>query len=265
MIRKIAVVTLALLCSTAAFAIVKDDSVGSTLVFPIVGSVEGANDTRFRSEITLVNFKDTTQELLVEFLERGATVPFAEHRIEIEGRKFRFWNDFVASEIAREGKLGALRVRAVNAGTTVTDTSARINGFSRIWTEQPNGPGTSSMSLPAVAVDDLSASVEAAYIVGARQNTQYRTNVGIVNLVNADRVFTVEIAPSAVGVTAPPMTITVPANSMMQVPLPEGSFEGLMLKITPAAAGAWSAYSASVDNQSGDGWIARAQYSTDIP
>ena len=65
MIRKIAVLAVVLLCSTAAFAIVKDDGVGSTLIFPIVGSVEGANDTHFRSEITLVNFKDSTQELLV--------------------------------------------------------------------------------------------------------------------------------------------------------------------------------------------------------
>lgn len=245
--------------------VVMNDGVGESILFPVAGSLEGANGTFFRSEVTLANFKDQTQEVLVEFLEQGATVPSAAVRLELEAGRFYFWENFVGTLLGRSGKLGSLSIRAVNTGSTVTDTTAQLNGFSRIWTQQPNGPGTSSMSLAAIDESDLGTiNVAPAYIIGARQDVQYRTNVGIVNLASSDRVFTIE--PKATfGGNPAAFTVTVPARSMQQVPLPEGTFGGVAIKITPATGGAWSAYTASVDNQSGDGWISKAQYSVRQP
>lgn len=245
--------------------IVMSDGVGDTMIFPVAGSVQGVNGTHFRTEVTLANFEEEEQEVLVEWLEQGATVPFAAVRLTLEAGRYRYWEDFVATELGRSGKLGALRVRAVNTGTTVTDTNARINGFSRIWTQQPNGPGTSSMALAPIDETDLGTiNTATAFVLGLRQDVQYRTNVGIVNLATVDRIFTVEPRVTFGGNPAA-FTVTVPARSMQQVNLPEGNFGGVALRITPSAAGAWSAYGASVDNQSGDGWISKAQYSVRQP
>lgn len=276
MIKKLGALSLAIVLGATALSagsnrldpvgnIVISDGAGDTIIFPVAGSVQGANGTFFRSEVTLANYKDQEQEVLVEWLEQGATVPFAPVRLTLEAGRYRYWEDFVATEVARSGKLGALRIRAVNTGTTVTDTTARLNGFSRIWTQQPNGPGTSSMSLPAIDETDLGTiNTATAFVIGLRQDAQYRTNVGIVNLSTVDRTFTVEPRVTFGGNPAA-FTVTVPARAMQQINLPEGNFGGVALRITPSAAGAWSAYGASVDNQSGDGWISKAEYSVRQP
>ena len=276
MTRKLAALgTVLLMFAASAFAdsqgrlapqpnIIFEQGVGDTFVFPVAGNVEGVNRTHFRSEVTLANYKGQDQEVLVEFLEQGATVPYEAQRILLEAGRFYFWEDFVGTMIVRPGKLGAIIVRAVIAGTTVTDNSAQINGFSRIWTWQPDGPGTSSMALEAIREDNLGSTgtgTAPASILGLRQDTQYRANVGVVNLAANDRVFTVRIVGSRL---ADPITLTVPvpARSMQQVALPEGNFGALSLTITPSSTGAWTAYGASVDNQSGDGWVSNAIYPT---
>jgi hypothetical protein len=238
--------------------VVFEDGVGTSFLIPVAGSVEGANGTYFRSEVTLVNFKNGLQEVLVEFMPQGSSTPIV-HRLDLEPRKFKFWHDFVGTELGYPGVLGALRFRAVIAGTTNIDTTALLNGFSRIWTQIPGSAGTSSMSLPAIVDADL-AGLEAAYVIGLRQDAQYRTNTGIVNLEGFDRTFLVEPLTSAQ--PAASFTVTVPARSMRQVPIPPGDFGGVVLRITPTSEGSWSAYGASVDNVSGDGWVSKAQYST---
>ncbi|HUP49662.1 MAG TPA: hypothetical protein VNA04_12825 [Thermoanaerobaculia bacterium] len=246
----------------AAPNVITQHGVGEAFLFPVAGSVEGVNGTHFRSEVSLVNFKHEPQELLVEFLPQNATQPTT-IRLTIDARRFEFWNDFVATMMSRPGTLGALTFRAVMPGTTVTDTTAQLNAFSRIWTPQPGTNGTSSMSMSAIDATGLSAiGNEAAYVIGHRQDAQYRVNVGIVNLASVDRVFLVEPTNSFPTNPAPSFSVTVPARSMQQVAMPEGFFAALVFRITPATAGAWTAYAATVDNFSGDGWISKAQYST---
>lgn len=272
MFKHFAVITAVALVAGAAVAdtplprlepnVVFSEGVGGSFLFPVAGSVEGANGAHFRSEVTLVNFKNEPQEVIVEFLPQGAAAPTV-HRVEIEGRRFRFWEDFVATEIGRPGILGALTFRAVVTGTTISDASARLDAFSRIWTQIPGTNGTTSMSLPAIDAAGLTApNLESAFIIGLRQDAQYRTNVGIVNLENFDRTFTVEATNTFPSRPVPAFSVTVRARSMRQVSLPEGHFGGLVFRITPTSAGAWSAYAASVDNFSGDGWVSQAQYST---
>ena len=247
--------------------VVFEDGVGASFLFPVAGSVDGVNGARFRTEVTIVNFKDDTQEVLVEFLPRGGSAPSV-HRIILDGRKFRFWDDFVATELGRPGLLGALTFRAVFTGTTVSDDTARLNAFARIWTQIPDSNGTSSISLPAVFDADLGLpgdALESAFIIGLRQDAQYRTNIGIVNLENFDRTFRVEPSNSVPSNPAPSFNVLVRARSMDQVAMPAGYFGGVTFKVTPLEAGRWSAYAASVDNYSGDGWVSRAQYSTPRP
>ena len=54
-------------------------------------------------------------------------------------------------------------------------------------------------------------------------------------------------------------SVTVDPVSMKQVPLPAGTYGDLIVSISTTATGFWwSAYGASVDNISGDGWVSHA-------
>ena len=231
---------------------------GDSFVFPAAGSVEGVNGTHFRSDVTLVNFAPEPQEVIVEFLD-GTPTP-ATVRMTLEASSFRIFDDFVTGVMNRPGILGVLRFRAVETGTDTTDTSARVSGYSRIWTPAPGTNGTTSISLPAVAGSGMTSNAS-AYIIGLRQTNLYRTNIGIVNLENVDRVF--EVAPTSTSGTDPDVfTVTVPANSLRQVNLQPGEWEGVVVRVTPTTAGAWTAYGASVDNVTGDGWVSLAEHGT---
>ena len=238
--------------------IVFHQGAGDSFVFPVAGSVEGVNGTHFRSDVTLVNFSPEPQEVIVEFLD-GTPTP-ATVRMTLDASSFRIFDDFVTGVMNRPGILGVLRFRAVETGTDTTDTAARVNGYSRIWTPAPGTNGTTSISLPAVSGSGLTSNAS-AYIIGLRQTNQYRTNIGIVNLENVDRVF--EVVPTSTsGADPDAFTVTVPANSLRQINLQAGEWEGVVVRITPTTAGSWTAYGASVDNVTGDGWVSLAEHST---
>ncbi len=137
-----------------------------------------------------------------------------------------------------------------------SDLNARLLGFSRIWSNQPNANGTVSLQFPAVSPQD-SLSTAHGYALGLRHDGQYRTNVGIVNLDTVARTWTVRI----VGLNQTgQFNVTVQPFSMMQVPLPAGNYGDLFLDLQ-ATSGSnfyWSGYGASVDNITGDGWVSRA-------
>jgi hypothetical protein len=89
-----------------------------------------------------------------------------------------------------------------------------------------------------------------------RHDTAYRANVGIVNLDESPKTFTVAIIGTA-GNTQ--FQVTVDGISMKQVPVPAGNYGNVLVAVTPTANGFWwSAYAASVDNITGDGWVSHS-------
>src|SRR5207237_3700283 len=122
--------------------------------------------------------------------------------------------DFVARVLGKSG-LGSILVVAVDAAGNV-DTSASIDGFSRIWTNQPGSAGTVSQDFPPVETQD---SLSTSYGYGLRQDEQYRTNVGLVNLYSTPQTFTIAVVGLR-GSTS--FTQSVQPYSMEQVGLPAG-------------------------------------------
>jgi hypothetical protein len=102
-------------------------------------------------------------------------------------------------------------------------------------------------------IDSVGAAT--AYALGNRHDSQFRTNVGIVNLDTASHTWTVGVNGLLGSKT---FAVTVPAVSMQQVPLPAGTYGNLVLSFQASVSGYWSAYGASVDNTSGDSWSSHA-------
>jgi hypothetical protein len=109
-----------------------------------------------------------------------------------------------------------------------------------------------SLSFPGVSFYDSFGSA-LGYGLGLRHDSMYRTNIGIVNLDSVSHTWTVTINGSHASGS---FTVTVLPTSMKQVPLPSGNYGDLLVHVQTSASGFWwSAYGASVDNITGDGWI----------
>jgi hypothetical protein len=225
------------------------------LLIPVAGNAPGGNGTFFRTDVTFSNNRSVSQSIGIGWLAQG--VDNRSSGIDyftIPANTFIAVDDFVGGTLHKTG-LGAIVVIAVNASGS-PDTAAQINAFSRIWTNQPGSAGTVSQTMPSVSLTDSIGSL-VADLPGLKQSSQFRSNLGIVNLDTASHTWTARSA--ATGATT---TLTVLPYSMVQVPIVAGSASSsgnVSLTLKSDGFGFWwSAYGTSVDNLTGDGWVSRA-------
>jgi hypothetical protein len=237
--------------------VIEYETADTAFLIPAAASAAGSNGTFFKSDLTLGNFNNTTQNIGVGWLVTGkdntnAPLTF----FTIPANSIVTLNDFVGTTLKTSG-LGALLFIAYDATGQNTDDQAFIDGFSRIWTPQPGSAGTVSQSFPSVSLLDSSDNFT-AFALGLRQDASFRTNVGVVNLDTAPHTWTV----ASLNNTGKSFTITVPPFSLAQTGVPaDFGGTGGNLSITfdvPDTNIFWSAYASSVDNVTGDGWVARA-------
>jgi hypothetical protein len=227
------------------------------ITFLAAGSIPGQNGTFFKSDVMLMNF-GPEQRALILWLERGVdgssspvyeiTLPAGDTGTFTDTNLF--FPDFVTNELEEEG-LGSVVIIAIDANDEI-DSSARLTGMSRIWTNQPNATGTVSQPFPSV--DPLYFGTE-AYIVGLRHDESYRTNVGIMNLDLEPHTFTLTIVGERKRET---MQVTVKAASMEQVPFPAGDYGNAHVYVKTDSGEVnytWGTYGTSTDNITGDGWV----------
>src|SRR5262245_54427014 len=230
------------------------DSADNSFLFAAAGNVEGAGGTHFQSDVTLFNHRSASQRIAMAWLAQGvdnSQEPVQYMTLDANGPAIL--PDFVVATLGKSG-LGAVLVTGVtDAGDP--DDAALIDGFSRIWTPQPGGGGSVSQNFGSVSVVD-SLGPDAAFALGNRHDSGYRTNVGVVNLDSAAHDWTVNVD----GVTSDTsFPVSVPPMSMRQVALPPGDYGDLVLSFTTEDFEFWwSAYGASVDNISGDSWSSHA-------
>jgi hypothetical protein len=234
--------------------VVNVDTTNSAFIFPAAGSVQGAGGTFFKSDAMLANYRASAQNVHLGFLAQGVNnssrpvVP-----ISLLANTATPYTDIVTTTLGETG-LGAILVSGVLSSGNA-DTNASLDGFSRIYTPQPGASGTVSLAFPSFTALDSFGNV-AAYALGMRHDTAFRANVGIVNLDDSARTFNV----SAIGTGGTSnFTVTVEAISMRQVPVPSGNLGSVLVSVVPTVNGFWwSAYAASVDNITGDGWVSHA-------
>lgn len=238
--------------------VVNLDAAADAFLFPAAGSVQGAGGTFFKSDGMIVNHRNATQRISMGWIAQG---------VNNGSRPLKYFDlnavtpyvlkDLVGSpNLLGETGLGAVLVTGVTS-TGDADSGATLDGFSRIWTNQPGAQGTVSIAFPSISVLD-SLGNAFAYALGLRHDAGFRTNVGIVNLDSVPHTWTVTIN----GDGTSPITnfnVTVEGFSMKQTPLPSGDYGILLVALTPDATGFyWSAYGAAVDNITGDGWVSHA-------
>lgn len=221
------------------------------MVFPAAGSVGGLNGTYFRSDITLVNYDDEKQDVVFYWLGNGAaTNNLPALRLRLDPLTIYTFEDFVATQFQRTGLGGMYAVPVVGEAT---DTEASIDGYSRIWTNQPNATGTVSQPFPGT--DPFSFyTLTTATIFGLRNDAAYRTNFGLLNLDPLPHTFNITYVGST-GLQNQ-ATVRMEPNTMMQASIPGGDYGHLYIRVTTDDPNAWwMTYASSTDNITGDGWV----------
>jgi hypothetical protein len=231
-----------------------------SIVFPAAGSVRGAGGEFFRSDVTL---DGDTEKAVVFFLGRGATGEPPAFIVRAHG-DFGYpitYTDFVGTTLNLPNSLGALWIFPWDELEKDVDPSGVIDGFSRIWTNQPGATGTVSQQFQAV--DPLNfAFYYDTNAIGLQHNAQYRTSWGIVNLDSVPHTYNV-FATSLAHNTESDLRITIPAYSMQQQNISRDiSFgsNGMSVYIRLVddfedEVPPFVAYATSTDNTTGDGWV----------
>ena len=238
------------------------DSVSArALVIPAAGSLAGGGGTFFRSDVTLVNYRPTAQQVMAGLWASGTTNNFdvANYKIiTLQPNSFVTVQDFIVNALGKSNVLGSIVV-VPYTGTDI-DPFGAIDGFSRIYTKQPGSNGTVSQPFDAVDPDTFSSPlIDEAISLGLRQDADFRTNFGIVNVDDKDRIFKVTFIGEKMTTTT---TLTVKAFGMIQQGIPAGDYGALQIVFQVTNAGSdfvtWVGYASSTDNITGDGWVSLA-------
>lgn len=209
-------------------------------VIPVAGHVEGANETEFRTDVTILASGPASRRVAVAWLAQGLDNSARPLEFLRVGPGPVFVADLVASALGQSG-LGALVVAAVTPEGTL-DRSARLRGFARIWTPVPGCSGTSSLALEPGRFRPFFDPA-----IGLMVDAGHRGNFGVVNPNSTPRAFTV-YAPSLAEITLPPA-------SMQQFPISPSAAESgepVSVYIFVSDGGVFAGYATSVDQLSGD-------------
>lgn len=254
-VRRIALAFVAVLFAATASAQT------NRLVIPAAGDVPGANGTHFRSDIAITNLRNVDQMVMFVWMPRpGTGNPVSGRGILIPAHGVIQSDNFVREYLGETG-LGALEIRAIgSASDTSIDAAGRLHATSRIWTPQPGSTGTVSQSLPALPLQSIVH--ENIRFIGHRTGPQFRTNVGIVNLLDdITQTYTVTVTGSVQVFEPLVFFVEVPPQSMQQVPIDWPADPKLVVDVQvlpqPNGGGTgtlWTAYLSTVDNITGDSW-----------
>lgn len=229
------------------------------------GSLAGNFGTFYKSDVTIVNHRDVPQVVRARWIPAGQDgFSTEEVFLTIPANSFVAYDDFVGQTMGYSG-LGSLEFVARDAEDFI-DLNARIDVFSRIWTPQPRTTlGTVSQNFAGVGLFYGIGNLPAV-APGLRQNPQFRTNVGIVNLdLFNDHVFKVTVSGTKGSTT---FNMTIPSFSMLQQNIPSGEWGDLIVTFEPAdpadTLDLWFAYATTSDNGTGDGWVSIASQITPL-
>jgi len=243
--------TAALAAPITPAAIVGSD--GSDLLIPIAGRAQGFGGELFVTDVTLTNFGPEHQSVELTWLPQGGTAEPMTRQVLVQAYSIDTLEDVVGSLFETSG-IGAIRVRGVDESGAPDDGSV-IDAHARIWTETTCADltGTVSQSVPSIVMDAGWRGGSGAYAHGVHEGPQYRTNYGIVNPTDAPIQFVVYVNSEAGRRSE---VVVVPANGMIQRPVPVGVQGELSVYVEPLGnpPNLWRAYASSVDNRSGSGW-----------
>ncbi|HEX6177055.1 MAG TPA: proprotein convertase P-domain-containing protein, partial [Thermoanaerobaculia bacterium] len=227
--------------STAAQA--RPTSTGIRHVVPVVGNTPGANGTFYSTDLRIFNRNQRDVQTTLLFTPSGADgrVTFAAATIVIPAQRVVAF-DAVVRTLFASGGLGQLEIIGDVVASTRTNTPADEGSFGFFG--------------PAINVDEAVRSGEVSYLPNLRNSSTFRTNIGFA-----------EVSGSAgrVVVRSGDAVMTIDVAPFSHVQLPWRLRDDALGVVSVEGAAAVVAYSATIDNRSGDPILVPAQRASPGP
>jgi PKD repeat protein len=213
----------------------------------VITQTTGVGGAAWRTELTLFNAgSEPVTPTLIFFPSAGQQ--FRTTRVYLAPKQSVTYGNALLDIFGVPNGAGAL---GVEADSVLNSPDLRIS--SRTYTDGANG--TYGQAVGGVAPEDLGTTV---YLTGLESDTSFRTNVGLVNRVNAPVGVTLELYDGD-GNLLGTKSQNLAANNFQQNALTalfpnagNGQYPVLSLRMTTGTAGAVSAYASVVDNRTQD-------------
>ena len=230
---------------------------GNDSVLPVAGRVAGANNTFYRTDLTMVNVSGANTQVVLEWYASGSgalTSPTSRATFMLDaGEQLTLEGNELQTALGIGDGIGAIRI-----------VSARpITAGARVYNDRrPENEGTLSQFVPALGSAFNRSSGAIPGLSNQTGATSYRTNIGWFNATNATSTVTFR-AHGADGTVLQTVTREIPAGSQQQLPLgllfpSVAPSDSLYVTFTTAGTPIY-VYASVVDNDNGDGIFIAAQ------
>lgn len=218
---------------------------------PVIGHIDGANNSKFRSDLYL--FNPTATPSMVS-LQINSTAGQSSLSLTLLGYEARVIHDVLMTAFAQTG---TARLRYQSFGTNGSAGTVRVT--SRTYTLNDDG-GTYGFLMPPLNSFQSAAAGDSLEILGTTTDTATRTNIGLVDLmatVTARQPHATIAIFDKSGVKLDELTVTIPSATVMQlndiyrarnIPASTGP---VLIRVT-SVDGLIGAYAAAVDNGTND-------------
>ena len=217
-----------------------------TWIIPAVASVDGANGTRWQSQLELLNPSVDTVDVVIRFLESGRHgPPTRQHVLNLQGGQMIRIDDVV------EGLFGL-----ETTGALLVQSWPPIHVTSRTFTKQAGGGSpdvTFGQNIYAIPFSEQLSTEKPASLIHLREDDSYRSNLGLVNPSDDPAVVRIEVL-NLFGLHLDTAIITLEPwehrqlNRVLQF---MGEIDQATLTLT-VQEGSIAAYASVVDNSTGD-------------
>jgi hypothetical protein len=230
-----------------------DLSAGTVRTIPVVGHLEGANGSLFRSDLFLYNQSALVKTVTIEMRSWTSSTDVAFLTLTLLPREARVIPDVMKTAFNRTG---TARLRISNQSSAF-DSSVRL--ASRTYTVDANG-GTYGFVMPPLNSFQTASTGDTLETLGTVLDSQFRTNIGLVDVTTSFSTLLprarIDIIGSA-GVTIDSFETAVPTLGGIQLndvfrarSLPHDGAP-VLIRITPLQ-GMLGAYAAMLDNATND-------------
>ncbi len=154
-----------------------DLSAAVTRTIPVIGHLEGANGSQFRSDLFLYNDSSASKALAVE-MRSWTSNDSASMFVTLSPHEARMVPDVLKTWFNRTGT-ARLRIANPNAGVNIGDTSIHVT--SRTYTVDAKG-GTYGFLMPPLNGFQMATTGDTLEILGTTLERRFRTNIGLVDV-----------------------------------------------------------------------------------
>ncbi len=218
---------------------------------PVIGHVDGANNSRFRSDLYLFNASATPRPVTLQVTSWDNPADTSTITITLLGNEARVIRDVLQTLFARSG---LARLRYTSPGD-----AGGVRVTSRTYSVTDDG-GTYGFLMPPLNNFQSGTAGDTLEILGAFNDKDYRTNIGLVELSSgfqqgAASNVRIEIIDAA-GKTVDSFTVTVPMASGTQLndifrARPMNVTGAVLIRVSPLS-GMIGAYATTTDNRTND-------------